>query len=268
MQMTVGMSDRSLNERIEILLGRVNQIEALLTEHPLASSRGRLNSGFVSPVVSVIMPTWNRADFISDAIASVQAQSFSDWELIVVDDGSADDTRDVVSSFAADNRVHYVSQAHAGQSVARNRGLREARGELIAYQDSDNIWYPDFLTVAVTKFAAEPDVLCAYGALISEVHLSDRRILFEPFDRERLRHANFIAMTTLVHRRALYMRHGGFDETLGTLEDWELVLRYTQEAPAVPLPVLASRCRVVDAKRVSEKSHEDSYKRIRGRWTR
>jgi glycosyltransferase involved in cell wall biosynthesis len=170
------------------------------------------------------------------AIRSVQAQHFSDWELIVVDDGSADDTATVIASFATDTRIHYVTRPHAGQCAARNHGQSVANGSLFAYLDSDNLWYPGFLAAAVAVFAGRSDVDCLYGAMITDAHWG--RILFEPFDRERLIAGNYIGMSTFIHRRALIDRFGGFDDELSALEDWDLILRYTAHAPAYRLCVL------------------------------
>jgi hypothetical protein len=262
-------STEFFSSKIQSLEARINQLETLLTEHPAFFSRGALNTMFPSPAVSIIMPTWNRASVLSDAITSIQAQRFIDWELIVVDDGSTDDTPQVVDAFLPDKRIRYHRIDHAGQSVARNFGLKAASGELVAYLDSDNLWYPDFLSAMVPAFAADEALDVAYGALISDVHLKDRKILFEQFDRARLLQGNFIAMTTLVHRRKLFEQWGGFDERLSKLEDWDLILKYTQHKPAQAIPVIASRCRVVDKKRVSDTQslmQGAAFALVRSRW--
>jgi glycosyltransferase involved in cell wall biosynthesis len=165
----------------------------------------------------------------------------------VVDDGSSDDTEDVVARFA-DPRIRYYKKDHAGHCAARNHALRLAKGALIAYLDSDDIWYPDFLASAAAAFAADPSIESAYGALVSEVHLpGGQRLSFAPFDREVLLNGNFIGMDSFIHRRELYERFGGFDESLRRLVDWDLILRYTQKTPARRLPVIAVRVRRMDA---------------------
>jgi glycosyltransferase involved in cell wall biosynthesis len=251
------------------LTARIDRLERLLTEHPKALALTAPARPLGSPAVSVITPTWNRAAIVGAAIRSVQAQTFTDWELIVVDDGGTDDTASVVASFADDPRIRFAMIPHGGQCRARNHGLRLARGSLIAYLDSDNVWYPDFLAAITTLFEARPAVDCAYGAMVTEAHggVTQGRILFEPFDRTRLLRGNFIGMSTFVHRHSLVERYGGFDETLDGLEDWDLILRYTSHEPATALPVLAVRYRTVDEQRVTVTRRLGAAEaRVRAKW--
>ena len=106
-------------------------------------------------MISIILPTFNRADVIKRAIASVQAQTFTDWELIIVDDGSTDDTARVVTDL--DPRIRYFYQENKGVSSARNNALRQSRGQYIAFLDSDDEWLPHFLeiTVAFLKWSGK-----------------------------------------------------------------------------------------------------------------
>jgi hypothetical protein len=104
--------------------------------------------GAATPLVSIVLPTRNRAACLVDAIESVLAQSYPHWELLVVDDGSEDDTAAVLARYD-DPRLRSFAIAHAGCSAARNHALRQSRGELIAYLDSDNTWFPAFLSAAV-----------------------------------------------------------------------------------------------------------------------
>ena len=247
------------------LAARLDKLERLLTEHPQVETRDIATAAFESPVISIIMPTWNRAGIVGAAIRSVQAQAFTDWELLIVDDGSEDDTADVIAGFAKDSRIRYVRLPHAGQCAARNHGQSIAKGALIAYLDSDNLWYPDFLRVAVNLFTYRSDISCAYGAMVSDSH--NPRILFEPFDRDRLLTENFIDTSTFIHRRDLMVRYGGFDPAASPMEDWDLFLRYTADAPAHALPVLAVRYREVDSIRVSDTQDKKSpTKIIQDKW--
>src|SRR5882724_2062331 len=114
------------------------------------------------PKVSVIIPTYNRAHYLGTAVNSVLSQTFSDFELIVVDDGSTDDTMRLVERFH-DSRLRYIYQQHRGISAAMNAGIRAARGGYIARLDSDDIWLPDMLEVEVGVLDARPEIGLVYA---------------------------------------------------------------------------------------------------------
>ncbi len=253
--------------RIDDLSSAEARLEALefLAEHPDSIATSYQSDSFPSPAVSVVMPTWNREPLLGAAIRSVKAQTFTDWELFIVDDGSTDGTKQLIETFAADRRINYIRQDRLGPGAARNRALRAAKGALVAYLDSDNIWYPEFLSVAVAAFAAMPGVDCAYGANIRD---TAPRIMHEPFDRQRLLKENYIDMSALIHRRSLVQRFGGFDERLQRLIDWDLVLRYTEHAPAYRLPVRAVRYREMDGMRITDTQPIDTEAAIiRAKWS-
>jgi glycosyltransferase involved in cell wall biosynthesis len=117
------------------------------------------------PLVSVILPTYNRAPFLRQAFASIRSQTFASWELIVVDDGSTDETREMVEAFAAEaaQQVRYVFQANQGAYAARNKGLDEAPGDYVAFYDSDDTWLPHHLGDSVSALEANGDVDWVYG---------------------------------------------------------------------------------------------------------
>ncbi len=97
----------------------------------------------MSGLVSVIMPSYNTAEYISASIASVQEQTYTDWELIIVDDCSTDNTDEIVKPFLSDKRIKYIkNETNSGAAVSRNRALREAKGKWIAFLDSDDLWLP------------------------------------------------------------------------------------------------------------------------------
>jgi glycosyltransferase involved in cell wall biosynthesis len=228
---------------------RLHLLEQLLAGPGL----GAMSTSSPGPLVSIVMATRDRAGCLAEAIASVQAQDYPYWELLIVDDGSRDETAAVVEHFLGDKRIRYDAIPCCGPSGARNHALLFARGEYIAYLDSDNLWFPGFLAAAVSALAEDPGTDLAYGVLATDAHGSGRlQLLLEPFDRARLERNNYIDLNVVVHRRALYERHGGFDETLARLVDWELLLRYTAQGTARALPVLATRYRVRDAQRISE----------------
>ena len=114
------------------------------------------------PRVSVVMPAYNRASYIGEAIQSVLDQTYPDFELIAVDDGSADNTAEVVARFK-DNRITYIHQANAGETAARNTGIAHASGELLGFLDSDDRMLPNALQVMAGLLDARPDIDVAYG---------------------------------------------------------------------------------------------------------
>ena len=100
----------------------------------------------MADLVSIIMPSYNTASFIAESIQSVQAQTYKDWELLIVDDCSADNTDDVVKPYLADTRIRYFkNEKNSGAAISRNRALREAKGKWIAFLDSDDLWEPEKL---------------------------------------------------------------------------------------------------------------------------
>jgi glycosyltransferase involved in cell wall biosynthesis len=118
------------------------------------------------PAVSIVLPTYNRAKFLPNAFASIQKQTFTDWELIVVDDGSTDNTRELVAELSktAKGPVRYIFQANQGAYGARNIGLTHAQGDYIAFFDSDDLWLSHHLQDCVRSFQASPEVDWVYGS--------------------------------------------------------------------------------------------------------
>ncbi len=111
-----------------------------------------------SPLVSVVMPAYKSAATLARSIESVQQQTYQNWELWVVVDGSPDDCLEIAEGFAqADSRIHVLWQENSGVSVARNNGMSNSRGELIAFLDSDDIWFPDKLSIEIDTLRNSPD---------------------------------------------------------------------------------------------------------------
>lgn len=184
--------------------------------------------------VSVIMPTWNRSAVISRAIESALQQSYTNFELIIADDGSTDNTEEVVHRFSSsDRRIKYLKNVHAGVSRARNIGIAHSSGQLIAYLDSDNAWAEHYLLLMVNTFVDNPSTNTMYCALKRVIDSSPARefISFRHYDREYLLSRNYIDMNIFMHRRDLFRTLGGFNETIHVLEDWDLIVRYTKENP-------------------------------------
>ena len=194
------------------------------------------------PLISIVMPVWNRADVMRVAIESVLAQTYSNWELVIVDDGSTDETQSVMASFASDTRVCVLTEPHAGVCRARNRALEVARGEIIAYLDSDNTWFPRYLADVAFAFTKQSETDCVYAAQLVEDFASDKwslRVI--QYDRQQFLNKGGIDLNVFAHRRHLVEEFGGFDERLTRLVDWELIIRYTGHRDPVRLPKLGGR---------------------------
>jgi glycosyltransferase involved in cell wall biosynthesis len=205
-------------------------------------------------LVSVIMPTYNRLGVLEAAIDSVRAQRYAAWELIVVDDASTDGSAAYVEGLD-DDRIRLVTLGrNRGVAAARNAGLEAARGELIAYLDSDNTWHPDYLLVMAGVLSDDPGADVAYCAQeIWRATPTDGRggeleaVRFGPFNRALLENRNYIDINAVVHTEGIVNRKGGFDEALPRLVDWELLLRYTVDQGAVGIPCVLSRYEVGNA---------------------
>lgn len=183
------------------------------------------------PLVSIIMPAYNRSDVIGEALRSVLEQTWQHWELWVCDDGSADDTVRTVQSLS-DPRIHVLELEHGGAAKARNAGLAAANGEYIAYLDSDNIWHPAYLEVMVGMLVRHTGHYCAFTKYLDVVMASDggmslKRHTDADFNYENLQELNFIDLNSFVHRASLYREFGGFTDELPRMQDWDLVLKYT-----------------------------------------
>jgi len=191
------------------------------------------------PLVSVLIPTFNRAPWVGEAIASVLAQLYPHVELIVVDDGSHDATPEIVQGFGP--ALTYIRQAHAGVSAARNRGVAASHGELVAFLDSDDLWLPGKLAAQVALFQQRPQAQACYtdeiwirhGVRVNPrlIHRKHSGWLFE-----RSLPRCIISPSSMMLRRALWNRLGGFDESLPACEDYDLWLRLTLATPVWLLP--------------------------------
>lgn len=184
----------------------------------------------MSPHVSVIIPAYNQAQYLAEAIESALAQSFADREIIVVDDGSTDHTAAVAQRFG--NAVRYVYQENQGLASARNTGIRHARGELVALLDSDDAWLPDFLTRTVALAKAKPQQSVFYSGVryidTNGQPLPQRGevpVLAPDAFRRKLLRSNFLVPSAILMRRRAVLEAGLFDINYRRLQDWELWVR-------------------------------------------
>ena len=187
--------------------------------------------------VSVIMPTYNRKDVVDKSIDSVLNQTFSNYQLIICDDGSTDGTDQLIKlkywSHLQSEKILYVKQDNEGVSKARNTALKHASGDLIAYLDSDNYWDHQYLEQMVAVFHQNNcnTAYCAMEVLDNHdnpQYGKNHFIRNEGYDREKLLKANFIDLNVFMHRKSLYEKMGGFNESMKSMVDWDLILRYTR----------------------------------------
>ena len=193
------------------------------------------------PAVSVVIPAYNAERTLEASIRSVLAQTMRDLELVVVDDGSADQTVALAGSIS-DPRVSVLSQDNAGAAAARNTGIRAATGRYVAFLDADDLWVADKLERQLTAFERDPEAIAVQaGAYFVDPAL---RILSvercRPASDTLLQFLQFgglpAVMETLVVRREIFDEIGMFDESLAILEDWELAIRLARHGRVVGLP--------------------------------
>ena len=182
--------------------------------------------------VSVIMPTYNRANIIERAIDSVLNQTFTNYELIIVDDGSTDNTENLIKKNYGNylnGKIKYIKEENSGVAKARNTGLAIAEGEIIAYLDSDNQWLDNYLEKMVSALL-DNNKNTAYAAMEvdDKIFRNTKFVRNTKYDRKQLLDSNFIDLNVFVHKKFLYNQLGGFNESLTRLVDWELILRYTR----------------------------------------
>jgi glycosyltransferase involved in cell wall biosynthesis len=178
------------------------------------------------PVVSVIIPTFNNARFLSESIPSVLQQSFSDFELLVIDDGSTDDTRNVISQFEGDPRFHSVCHENRGGAAARNTGILRSYAPFVAFLDADDVWLPDKLQKQVAFLQENPEISAVHTAMDvvridSEHRELSRHTQRRPALRERTLYEELLyqmvitgSASSVMVRRTTLDEVGLFDESV------------------------------------------------------
>jgi glycosyltransferase involved in cell wall biosynthesis len=212
-------------------------------QDPCARSAGQLARGR-SPIatckVSVLMPTYNGAQRIQESIQSVLNQTFQDFELVIVDDGSEDRTEEVVRSLGAP-RVRYIRTEHRGLAAALNTAQQHAGGRYLAYLDDDDVYYPEHLARLVPVLDTS-DAAMVYSKSRLVYGQRDRGT-FRPkldlgtytddYDYDSLHHRCIISTLNVVHRRECMTPLGGFDERLPRCMDWDFWVRLSEQFPIV-----------------------------------
>ena len=190
----------------------------------------------ISPLISIVIPTYNRANLIGKAIQSILDQSYENWELIIVDNYSDDNTKEVIKAFN-DDRILMLSTPRTGSVAAsRNLGVAHSNGEWIAFLDSDDWWLPEKLMNVCKAVRNDPDlvyhdlqIVNADGASMKQKRTKSRK-LKEPIYLDLLLNGNDIALSSVVVRRAIFLAVKGMNEspTFFAVEDYDLWLRIAQ----------------------------------------
>jgi glycosyltransferase involved in cell wall biosynthesis len=187
------------------------------------------------PLVSVIIPTYNSADFLPQAIDSVLQQTYENIEIIVIDDGSTDHTEAVLKPYT--ERIRYFKKPNGGPSAARNMGIAEAQGEFIAFQDADDLWLPEKLQLQMDYLTAHAEIAVVYTDLTQfdlqgqvSISLVERYGAIPSgyiFEELLVNHA--ITLSSVIVRRSCIDEVGAFDESLIGAEDYNFYLRLARK---------------------------------------
>jgi glycosyltransferase involved in cell wall biosynthesis len=207
----------------------------------------------MQPAVSIVLPAFNRLEYLRPAVESVFAQTYSNWELLIADDGSDAETADYLLTISAAAQVRVLRLQHTGNpAFVRNMALRAARGIYVAFLDSDDLWAPDKLRIQLGVHAAQPQRRWSYTALRrinaagASLETSDghKRTLYEGAIFEQLLKLDVaVATPSVIVEKRLLDQAGGFDEDLRFFEDYDLWLRLSllSEVSAVDQPLTMVR---------------------------
>jgi glycosyltransferase involved in cell wall biosynthesis len=216
-----------------------------------------------NPLVSVIIPTYNRGWTLKEAIDSVLAQDFTDFELIVVDDGSNDNTQDILNSYKED--IIVLHQGNKGVSAARNRGIASASGKYIAFLDSDDLWLPQKLSTQVDFFNTNPEALICQteekwirNGIFANPKKRHRKLSGDIFEQSL--YLCLVSPSAVMMKRSLFEKTGIFDESLPACEDYDMWLRVSYRYPVflIDTPLIIKRGGHDD--QLSRTSGQDRYR--------
>jgi glycosyltransferase involved in cell wall biosynthesis len=204
------------------------------------------------PRISVVIPSRNQGRFLAQTLDSLFAAGYPDLEVILVDGGSTDNTRDIIAAYAS-RLAWWVSEPDGGQAHALNKGFRRASGDILGWLNSDDLLAPYALFSIAAHFLEHPDVDALYGdrVVIDAVGMEVGRWLLPEHCSESLRWIDYVPQETLYWRRRLWQRVGSsIDETFQFAMDWDLLLRFSRaEAVLRHLPVLLGAFRIHEAQK-------------------
>jgi glycosyltransferase involved in cell wall biosynthesis len=181
------------------------------------------------PEVSVIIPTYNSAKYLTDAVDSVLSQTHRDFEVLVIDDGSTDDTPAVIGRYG--DLVRYIRQPNSGVAAARNRGINESLGRYVAFLDADDTWHQDKLKAQVTALRMNPGYLACYTAFtvvsqdLRPLRITRNKRVYNTLEDLLLRGNVIGSICTVLYERSIFDAVGGFDASLSQCADWDMWVR-------------------------------------------
>lgn len=184
-----------------------------------------------TPLVSIVIPAYGLAHLVGETIESILAQTYCNWEAIVVDDGAPDDVEGALAPYLADSRIKLLKTGNHGLSTARNRAIEVARGDFVALLDGDDLYERRYLELMIRAILADPGlgfVTCDatyFGASRVGERFSDHMSQIDPISLERVLRRDFNVFITSVIRRDALTQVGGFDPRLTSAEDFDLWIR-------------------------------------------
>lgn len=218
-----------------------------------ADTRRRLRDHLIAhprlndTLVSIVMPTYNRAGQIEGAMESVIAQTHRSWELLVVDDGSEDHTPTIMEQYSTEeSRIRYIRNERGGVSHARNTALEAASGSVIGFLDTDNTWDPEFLSLMVAELDRS-DADIAYSAMRVQQNGEVVSYRGDRFDFDEMRAGNYVDLNVLCHRRDLVADGARFDTSIRRTVDWDYLLEISRGRQVTYAPFVGGTYRFHEA---------------------
>ena len=196
------------------------------------------NSSNILPVVSVIVPTYKGTEFLREAIDSILAQTYPAVEAIIINDGSPDNTAEVLAEYGT--KIVAITQQNAGTAAARNRGLTSVTGQYVAFLDHDDLWHPEKLEKQMAVFTNRPDagmVICGRQFFDHYTHQITSQHPAEPeLDVHTLLSMQAIALQSVIIKKSVLDEIGSFDQSVSGADDWELTIRIAAKYPVLGVP--------------------------------
>lgn len=210
------------------------------------------------PLITVITPTYNRAQFILDAVQSVVDQDYGNIQHIIVDDGSSDNTKDLINKFIDDDVLEYYHQRNQGQSTARNVALSKAKGEYVCFLDSDNVWLPGKLREQVNYLTHHPDIDIVYGDKITIDEQGEEinrfnMTRYSGYIAPQMLKDNCVSMNTAMVRRRCFDELGVMSGKRKVADDYDLWLRFSSKYKFFYIPKYFAKYRVMKDQISSDK---------------